>query len=108
VHAGVGLALFAIGFLLFAVFGIYAVGASGGGPVEPATPTGWTPEGSPDAADDAHHGIHLPDPSYYPLITGVGLTLLAAGMLYGYWLSGIGVLMMLFGIYAWCFEPING
>jgi hypothetical protein len=29
-------------------------------------------------------------------------------VLWGLWLSGIGVLLLLFGIYAWCFEPING
>jgi cytochrome c oxidase subunit 1 len=108
VHAGAGLALFAIGFLIFAVFGVYAVGATGGGPVEPPIATHWTPEGSPDADDDAHHGIHLPDPSYYPLITALGLTLMAAGFIYGYWLTGIGAIMLLFGVYAWCFEPING
>jgi hypothetical protein len=101
-----GLALFAVGFLVVAVFSVYVGGARGGDPTEP--PAGWRPEGSPDAADDHGHGIHLPDPSIYPMITGVGLTLLAAGFIWGLWLSGIGVLMMLFGIYAWCFEPING
>ena len=108
VHVAAGLALFAAGFLIFAVFGVYAVGASGGGPVDPPDRTGWTPEGSPDADDDAHHSIHLPDPSYYPLITAFGLTFGAAGFIFGLWLTGVGVIMMLFGIYAWCFEPING
>jgi len=50
----------------------------------------------------------MPDPSYYPVITGLGLTLFAAGFIFGWWLSGIGLLLMLFGIYAWCFEPISG
>ncbi len=101
-----GLALFALGFLVFAVFSVYAGGVRGGDPTEP--PAGWQPHGSPDAADDHDHGIHLPDPSVYPMITGVGLTLFAAGFIWGLWLTGIGVLMMLFGIYAWCYEPING
>jgi cytochrome c oxidase subunit I len=102
----IGLALFALGFLTFAVFSVYAGGATGGDPTQ--TPAGWRPVGSPDAADDHEHGIHLPDPSIYPMITAVGLTLMAAGVLWGLWLSGIGVLLLLFGIYAWCFEPING
>jgi cytochrome c oxidase subunit 1 len=102
----VGMTLFALGFLLFAVFGIYAVGLSGGGPTEP--PAGWESHDSPDAHEDAHHGIHLPDPSYYPAITAVGLTLFAAGMIFGLWMTGLGVVLMLFGAYAWCFEPING
>jgi hypothetical protein len=105
-HVAVGLTLFAIGFLVFSVFGVYAVGASGGGPTEP--PTGWQPPDSPDAHADHHHGIHLPDPSYYPAITGLGLTLIAAGFIFGLWISGIGLLLLLFGVYAWCFEPING
>jgi hypothetical protein len=102
----VGLALFAVGFLVFAVFSVYVGGTTGGDPR--TTPAGWRPVGSPDAADDHEHGIHLPDPSIYPMITAVGLTLLAAGFIWGLWLSGIGVLLILFGVYAWCFEPING
>jgi hypothetical protein len=102
----IGLTLFAVGFLVFAVFSVYVGGTTGGGATTP--PAGWRPVGSPDAADDHEHGIHLPDPSIYPMITGVGLTLFAAGFLWGLWLSGIGVLLLLFGIYAWCFEPING
>jgi hypothetical protein len=106
-NAALGLTLFAVGFLVFAVFGLYAAAVSGGGPTEP--PEGWRPDESPDSFEDAHHlGIHLPDPSIFPIITGVGLTLFAAGVIFGLWLSGIGVVMMIFGIYAWCFEPING
>lgn len=66
-------------------------------------------DGSEDAYDDAHHlGIHLPDPSFYPVITAFGLTFFAAGIIFGLWLSGVGVLMMLFGAYGWCFEPVSG
>jgi len=101
-----GLALFALGFLVLAVFSVYVGGAAGGDPRQ--TPAGRQPIGSPDAADDHAHGIHLPDPSIFPMITGLGLTVLAAGFIWGLWLSGVGVLLMLFGIYAWCFEPING
>ena len=32
----------------------------------------------------------------------------AAGFIWGLWLTGIGTFLMLFGIYAWCYEPING
>ena len=63
---------------------------------------------SPDAADDAHGQIHVPDPSYFPFITAIGLTLFGAGFIYGLWITGLGVLLMLYGIYGWCFEPING
>ncbi|SRR5579884_954668 len=64
---------------------------------------------SPAAYEDAHSlGIHLPDGSWFPVITAFGLTFFAAGLIFGMWLSGIGLLMMVFGAYAWCYEPING
>jgi len=63
---------------------------------------------NPDAADDAHGHIHLPDPSLFPFITALGLTLFGAGFIFGLWISGFGVILMLYGIYGWCFEPING
>jgi cytochrome c oxidase subunit 1 len=103
---GAGLVLFTLGFLVFAVFGIYALGPKGA----PASAAGTDGDAHGDAAagHTESHAIHLPDPSYYPLLTALGLTLFAAGFIYGLWLSGIGVLLMLFGIYSWCFEPING
>ncbi len=103
---GAGLVLFTLGLLVFAVFGIYALGPKGA-PVS-AAGTDGDAHGNAAAGHAESHAIHLPDPSYYPLLTALGLTLFAAGFIYGLWLSGIGVLLMLFGIYSWCFEPING
>ncbi|HZU05491.1 MAG TPA: cytochrome c oxidase subunit I [Chloroflexota bacterium] len=72
-------------------------------PASTAQQSSHNPHGTEEA-----HDIHMPDPSYYPVITALGLTLFAAGFIFGWWLSGIGLLLMLFGIYAWCFEPISG
>jgi hypothetical protein len=60
--------------------------------------------------------IHLPNPSYYPLICAIGLLFMASGLLLnnphiqlGFIgipvLSGAGFLFLLTGIYGWSFEP---
>jgi cytochrome c oxidase subunit I len=65
--------------------------------------------GSPDAHDDAQgHSIHIPDGSWFPVITAFGLTFFAAGLIFGWWLTVLGGLMLIFGVYAWSYEPING
>jgi cytochrome c oxidase subunit I len=81
--------------------------------------------GAPDAYEAAGHGehaegeahVHMPDPSIYPPIAAVGLMLTLAGMLLAppgapvlppSWLSVVGVLAMLYGIYGWALEPVNG
>ncbi len=71
---------------------------------------------------DDHHDIHMPSPSYLPLMVAVGQMLLFGGLLLhgviirpfippatltvGMAISGIGLLIMLAGVYAWCSEPI--
>jgi cytochrome c oxidase subunit 1 len=49
--------------------------------------------------------IHLPNPSYWPLVAALGITFGFAGFIYGYWLTGIGVFLTVLGVYAWAFEP---
>ena len=53
-----------------------------------------------------HHSIHMPSPSYLPFLTALGQFMLFAGFLVGFWLSGIGLVLMLGAIYAWGSEPI--
>jgi cytochrome c oxidase subunit 1 len=59
--------------------------------------------------DDPHgggHGIHLPSPSYWPLVAAVGMPLIAYGVVYAsWWLGGLGVLVALVGFYGWALEP---
>ena len=64
------------------------------------------------AADDPHveheggHGaIHLPSPSYWPLVAGLGLPIMAYGALYSWWLIGAGALVARIGFYGWALEP---
>ena len=59
--------------------------------------------------DDGHgeggHGIHLPSPSYWPLVSAVGLPVIAYGVLYSWWLVAAGALVVLVGFMGWAVEP---
>ncbi|MFI5270251.1 MAG: hypothetical protein ACHQ7M_22965, partial [Chloroflexota bacterium] len=46
--------------------------------------------------------------SWYPLIVAAGVLCLLTGVIYTFALSGIGLLLMLYGIYGWTFEPAPG
>ena len=55
-------------------------------------------------AGDAE-GVHLPSPSYWPIVLAAGLPLIGLGLLYNLWICVPGTLMVLVSIYAWVFEP---
>jgi cytochrome c oxidase subunit 1 len=52
---------------------------------------------------DAH--IHMPSPSYWPIIIAFGLPLIAAGLIFSRWISVIGGLIVFGGLYALALEP---
>jgi cytochrome c oxidase subunit 1 len=50
--------------------------------------------------------IHLPSPSFYPIIASVGLPIIGYGMIYKtYLVAVVGGLVLLFALYAWAMEP---
>lgn len=49
--------------------------------------------------------VHLPSPSYWPLVTALGLPVIGYGLLYTWWLCLIGGLIMVAGLYGWAIEP---
>ncbi len=55
--------------------------------------------------EEEHHDIHMPSPSYYPLITAVGLALAGALFVIHPWYSAIGVSITAIGLYGWAAEP---
>jgi cytochrome c oxidase subunit I len=64
--------------------------------------------------DDAHsdedgrpegHGIHLPDPSYFPVLAAVGLPTMAYGVIYQPVLIAIGALITALSLFGWVLEP---
>jgi cytochrome c oxidase subunit 1 len=60
------------------------------------------------ASEEEHgggHGIHLPGPSFWPLVAAAGLPVVAYGAMYSWWLVGAGALVLLVGLYGWALEP---
>jgi cytochrome c oxidase subunit 1 len=51
------------------------------------------------------HGIHMPLPSYYPVIAAIGLPILCYGLLFSPILVIDGVLTILVGLFGWAVEP---
>jgi cytochrome c oxidase subunit 1 len=57
------------------------------------------------ASEEGGHGIHLPSPSYWPLVAALGMPLIAYGVLYSWFLVGLGFFLALVGFYGWALEP---
>jgi cytochrome c oxidase subunit 1 len=51
------------------------------------------------------HGIHMPDPSYFPVIGALGIPLAAYGVVYAWWMIAAGLLISLLGFFGWVLEP---
>ena len=56
---------------------------------------------------EAEHSIHLPQPSYWPIVVSIGLLLGGYGLIFSIALAAVGGAIALFAIYAWSFEPVN-
>jgi cytochrome c oxidase subunit 1 len=49
--------------------------------------------------------VHLPSPSYWPIVLAAGLPIFAFGIIYNLWLSVVGAIVILAAIYGWATEP---
>ena len=58
-----------------------------------------------DIAQKGDQHPHLPSASYWPIVLAAGLPLIALGLIYNLWLSGIGLLLMLGSMFGWSLEP---
>jgi cytochrome c oxidase subunit 1 len=58
--------------------------------------------------DDVAEDIHMPAPSYFPIIAALGLPIVAIGLLYAYPLIAVGAAIGLVGLYGWVMEPPEG
>jgi cytochrome c oxidase subunit I len=83
-----------------------------GRPVRVADQEGAGADGDEHDEHDEHgHGIHMPSPSYYPLVAAFGLPVMAYGMVYGrssgqsYVVAALGGIILLGGLFAWAMEP---
>ncbi len=66
------------------------------------------PAGAADGGDVHHepHHIHLPSPSFWPLVFALGLPTMGYGFVFkNWWVLGIGVFIAMFGLTAWAVEP---
>jgi cytochrome c oxidase subunit 1 len=53
----------------------------------------------------ANAHVHMPNPSYWPIVTAFGLLLLVSGFMLSIYLAIFGFVFTVFGIYRWAFEP---
>ncbi len=51
--------------------------------------------------------IHMPSPSYFPLVAALGLPILAFGVIYWLPLAVLGGLVSVVGLYGWALEPTS-
>ena len=63
----------------------------------------------PEPARVSGQGIHLPSPSYWPIVTafGTALTLIGFLMHVTLWVILTGVAITMLGIFSWAFEPAD-
>ena len=61
-----------------------------------------------DDGQSAHQlGIHMPNPSFFPLIASLGFPVIAMGLLYTFYLIPVGVMITVVGLYGWVLEPAS-
>jgi cytochrome c oxidase subunit 1 len=54
---------------------------------------------------NAEQHIHMPSPSYWPIILAFGLPIMAYGVIYNIWLIVVGAAIVLLSMYGWGMEP---
>ena len=66
--------------------------------------------GSDDADEHPEEDIHMPSPSYYPVLTGLGIFILSMGLVYvpvGLVGVAVGALVTTWGLFGWSMEPLT-
>jgi cytochrome c oxidase subunit 1 len=49
--------------------------------------------------------VHLPSPSYYPIVLAFGMPWITWGLIYNLWFCAFGAIFVVAGIYGWVMEP---
>ncbi len=59
------------------------------------------------------HGIHMPSPSFYPIVSAIGIAILGAGLVFissgpiGVAILTVGAVIALWGLVGWAAEPVT-
>ncbi len=72
--------------------------------VEPVF-SGGAVDHSEHAEHDGGHHIHLPSPSYFPVVAAFGMLVSAYAVIFALPAVAIGILIMTLGFFGWVFEP---
>ena len=69
----------------------------------------WHPESREAAlaSNQVHGPIHMPPSSHWPIVSALGVAMLLAGILFGWYVGIPGLILMVVGIYCWAFEPCD-
>ncbi|HYU19441.1 MAG TPA: cytochrome c oxidase subunit I [Chloroflexota bacterium] len=76
-------------------------------------PTGEVEFEEAHSSEEAHRApvdvssIHMPNPSFFPLIAALGLTCMLAGFVFGFGLSIAGAIYLIVAIGGWALEPTS-
>jgi cytochrome c oxidase subunit I len=54
-----------------------------------------------------HMHIHMPPPSYFPLVIATGALLLGVGALSHLAITGLGAVVIIYGVWGWALEPTD-
>ena len=87
-----------------------AAGASGSAHDNGHSDGGHSDGGHSDGGHGDGHGIHLPSPSFMPLLAAIGFPIVGLGLVYvsDLWmrpLIAVGAAIIVVGLYGWAFEP---
>ena len=55
----------------------------------------------------AHQHIHMPPPSYFPLIMAMGVGMMAIGALSTFAITALGVVVVIYSVWGWTLEPTD-
>ena len=72
---------------------------------EPARVFAGGANGHAEDAHDEGHGIHMPSPSYFPLVAALGVPIAGYGVMYSPLLIVGGLLIAMLGLFGWVLEP---
>ncbi|MFT5201857.1 MAG: cytochrome c oxidase subunit 1 [Candidatus Aldehydirespiratoraceae bacterium] len=59
------------------------------------------------AQDGSAKGVHLPSPSFWPLVLALGMPLIGYGLIFNLWICVVGGLLSGLALYSWALEPVD-